>query len=116
MHLVASSAKHVHINIAHTKVASIKQVFFFNETVPPKKNRAKIWKKAACTIKTYFEVDFTHVLRMRSVTFLGISVFVSLFAYNRYEDLNEYKIDKMIEKIKLELICIIEHISFFILE
>jgi hypothetical protein len=45
---------------------------------------------------------------MRSVTFLGISVFVSLFAYNRFEDLNEYKIDKMIEKIKLELICIIE--------
>ena len=102
MHLVASSAKHVHINIAPTKVASIKQVFFFNETLPPpKKKRAKIWKKAACTIKTYFEVDFTHVLRMRSVTFLGISVFVSLFAYNRFEDLNEYKIDKMIEKIKL---------------
>jgi hypothetical protein len=36
---------------------------------------ATIWKKAACTIKTYFEVDFTHVLRMRSVTFLGIIVF-----------------------------------------
>ena len=76
---------------------------------------ATIWKKAACTIKTYFEVDFTHVLRMRSVTFLGIIVFVSLFAYNMFEDLNEYKIYKMIEKIQLELICIIEHISFFIL-
>jgi len=47
-------------------------------------------------------------MRMRSVTFLGIRVFVSLFAYNRFEDLNEYKIDKMIEKIKLELICIID--------
>ena len=77
---------------------------------------AIIWKKAACTITTYFEVDFTHVLRMRSVTFLGIIVFVSLFAFNMFEDLNEYKIYKMIEKIKLEIICIIEHISFFILE
>ena len=67
-------------------------------------------------MQTYVEVDFTHVLRMRSVTFLGISVFISLFAYNKLEDLNEFKIDKMIEKIKLELICIIEHISFFILE
>ena len=66
--------------------------------------------------KNLFEVDFTHVLRMRSVTFLGIIVFVSLFAYNMFEDLNEYKIYKMIENIKLELICIIEHISFFILE
>ena len=45
----------------------------------------------------------------------GIIVFVSLFAYNMFEDLNEYKIYKMIEKIQLELICIIEHISFFIL-
>jgi hypothetical protein len=32
-----------------------------------------------------------------------------------FEDLNEYKIYKMIEQIQLELICIIEHISFFIL-
>jgi hypothetical protein len=39
-----------------------------------------------------------------------------LFAYNMFEDLNEYKIYKMIENIKLELICIIEHISLFILE
>ena len=42
--------------------------------------------------------------------YLGISVFVS------FEDLNEFKVCKMIEQIKLELICIIEHISFFILE
>jgi hypothetical protein len=48
--------------------------------------------------------------------YLGISVFVSLFAYKKFEDLNEFKVCKMIEQIKLELICIIEHISFFILE
>ena len=49
------------------------------EKKPPKTQQ--FGKKEACTIKTYFEVDFTHVLRMRSVTFLGISVFVSLFGY-----------------------------------
>ena len=53
---------------------------------------------------------------MSSVTFLGIIVFVSLFAYNMFEDLNEYKIYKMIEKMKFELIGIVEQISFFILE
>jgi hypothetical protein len=45
LHLVASSAKHVHINIAPTKVASIKQVVFFNETLPPKKTEQKSGKK-----------------------------------------------------------------------
>jgi hypothetical protein len=47
------------------------------------------------------------------VTFLGISVFGSLIAHNKFEDLNEFKLSKMIEQNNLELICIK---SFFILE
>jgi len=41
-------------------------------------------KKGTCAIKhdNYFEVEFTHVLLIRSVTSLDISVFVSLFTYN----------------------------------
>jgi len=50
---------------------------------------------------------------IRLVTFLGVSVFGSLIAHNKFEDLNEFKLSKMIEKNNLELICIL---SFFILE
>jgi len=67
-------------------------------------------------LDTYFYVEFTHVLILRSVTLLFISVFVSIFADNKFEDLNEFNFSKMIEKIKLQLICIMEHILFFILE
>jgi hypothetical protein len=41
---------------------------------------------------------------------------VSLFASNKFEDLNEYRLSKMIENIKLQLIYIIDRILFFILE
>jgi hypothetical protein len=56
----------------------------------------------------YFQVEFTHVLLIRSVTVLDTCVFVSLFASNKFEDLNEYKLSKMIENIKLQLIYIID--------
>jgi len=42
-------------------------------------------------LDNYFEVEFTHVVLIRSVTSFGISVFVSLFTYNKREDLNEFK-------------------------
>ena len=58
-------------------------------------------KKLTCKLDTYFDVEFTHVLILRSVTLFGISVFVSLFADNNFEDLNEFKFSPMIEKIKL---------------
>jgi hypothetical protein len=58
-------------------------------------------KKLTCKLDTYFDVVFTHVLILRSVTLFGVSVFVSLFADNNFEDLNEFKFSKMIEKIKL---------------
>jgi len=51
-------------------------------------------------------------LILRSVTFSGNSVFVSIFADNKFEDLHELKFSK----IKLQLICTIEHILFLILE
>jgi len=63
-------------------------------------------------LDTYFYVEFTHVLILRSVTFSGNSVFVSIFADNKFEDLHELKFSK----IKLQLICTIEHILFLILE
>ena len=47
---------------------------------------------------------------------MGISVFGSLFANNKFEDLNEFKLSKMNEKIKLQLICIIEHIIVLYIE
>jgi len=47
------------------------------------------------------------------VTFLGISVFGSIIVHNKFEDLNEFKLSKMIKKHNLELICII---LFFILK
>jgi hypothetical protein len=37
---------------------------------PPKKNRAKIWKKAACTIKTYFEVQMVYFQEVVSCIFM----------------------------------------------
>jgi hypothetical protein len=39
---------------------------------------------------------------IRSVTLFGISVFGSLFTSNKFEDLNEFKLSKMIQKIKLQ--------------
>ena len=63
----------------------------------------------------YFEAEFTHIVLIRSVTLFGISVFGSLFTSNKFEDLNEFKLSKMIQKIKLQLICVIEHILFFII-
>jgi hypothetical protein len=47
---------------------------------------------------------------------LGICGFVSLFSQNKFEDLYECNFYKMIRKIKLQLICIIEHMLFFIVE
>jgi len=47
---------------------------------------------------------------------LDTCVFVSLFASKKIEDLSEFMLSKMIENIKLQLICIIERILFFILE
>jgi len=41
---------------------------------------------------------------------VSLSVFVSIFADNKFKDLNESKLSNMIEKIKLQLICIIENI------
>ena len=63
----------------------------------------------------YFEVEFTHIVLIRSVTLFGISVFRSLFTSNKFEDLNEFKLSKMIQEIKLQLMCVIEHILFFII-
>jgi hypothetical protein len=40
---------------------------------------------------------------------LGICGFVRLFAQSKFEDLYECNFYKMIRKIKLQLICIIEH-------
>jgi hypothetical protein len=42
--------------------------------------------------------------------FGGISVFVSLFSYNKFEDLNEF----MLSEMKLKSICIIKHTLFSI--
>jgi hypothetical protein len=56
------------------------------------------------------------MLTIRSVTVLETCVFVSLFASNKFEDLNEFRLSKMIENIKLQLICIIERLLFCILE
>jgi len=50
---------------------------------------------------------------MRLITFLGFSVFGSLNAHNKFVDLNEFKLSKMIVQNNLELMCIK---SFFILE
>ena len=36
---------------------------------------------------------------------VSLSVFVSIFADNKFKDLNESKLSNMIEKIKLQLIC-----------
>jgi len=57
-----------------------------------------------------------HVILIRSVTVLESCVFVSLFASNKFEDLNEFRLSKMIENIKLQFICIIERIRFCTLE
>ena len=48
--------------------------------------------------------------------FLDTCVFVNQYTSNKFEDLNEFKLSKMIENIKLKLIYIIERILFCILE
>jgi len=72
------------------------------------KNTTNRREKASCAIQTWYLFSgWVHaILLILSVTVLDICVFV----YNKFEDLFEIKLSKMIEKIKLQLICIIEHI------